>query len=140
MNDVALKNCPFCGSIDLNEYTLGECSQFGTRSNQMIQCKECKCEHQKKMWNTRPLSNEGVVCEHKTVEGPYDCPTCVSCGADALKIVEDNLSKQSKTVVWPDKTEHKKWCCISMNPICNCGSNSANEMHERFMQVINKDS
>lgn len=50
------KSCPFCGSNDLNEFTHNEVYQFGTRSNQMVQCKECKAENQKKMWNVRPIT------------------------------------------------------------------------------------
>lgn len=34
------------------------------------------------------------VCKHEVVEGPYDYPTCVKCGADTLDIVEDELKQE----------------------------------------------
>lgn len=60
--------CPFCDSDKLNEFTFNEVSQFGRRYNQMIQCTECKAEHQKKMWNIRARENINTKKVKNTIQ------------------------------------------------------------------------
>lgn len=102
MNETAIKDCPFCGSRYLNQFT------HGTRFNQIVKCQECKAEASLMTWNLRQeskliLDKENLISIIKTtnisLEGQLALDrgqAVVICMKDIIKIADAIIANQDQ--------------------------------------------